>query len=95
MNASPRWLTAAVLYARWELRDAEIASLHLPPPRADMRQYARELEVRRTQPSNGADVGPAPCQVHNSDDQLSVTEPTSRLCIYFLVATSNQAIWRE
>ena len=39
-------MSANCLYARWELRDEEIASLHPPPPRADMRQYARELGLQ-------------------------------------------------
>lgn len=39
-------MSANCIYVRWDVKDEEIASLFPPPPRADMRQYARELGLQ-------------------------------------------------
>ena len=62
-------MSATCLYVRWELRDEEIASLFPPPPRADMRQYARELGLQLRMSAAVADVRDS---VEKSDIQPSM-----------------------
>ena len=66
-------MSAHCLYCRWELRDEEIASLFPPPPRADMRQYARELGLRTSKQAASPTEPTADLQL-----QLNVTQPTAQ-----------------
>jgi len=67
-------MSANCLYVRWELRDEEIASLFPPPPRADMRQYARELGVKLRKPAESA----AAVRTLSPEHHLNVTQPNLR-----------------
>ena len=67
-------MSAHCLYCRWELRDEEIASLFPPPPRADMRQYARELGLQLRM---SAVVGELRDEVERSTVRSSVRKQAS------------------